>query len=85
MTYALLLLLGAGTTSLVTAAHLRPDLITDHQRSTAVIIMSIAASLIGGFTTYMDPAQRWMSLRGAALKLEVSLAYEYLLYAFQIC
>lgn len=41
----------------------------DAVRGAIVVALSLAASLLGSITAYIDPQQRWTVLRGAALEL----------------
>jgi hypothetical protein len=46
------------------------ETITDEQSRYIVIVLSLAASLLASTAAYLNPAQRWQQLRGAALSLE---------------
>lgn len=100
--YALLLLVGVGTTVVVMVAVMAednscnsacgqfaaqvdlckascestskpggiPQLITVEQSQYIVLVLSLAGSFIASAVSYLNPAQRWQQLRGAALSLE---------------
>jgi hypothetical protein len=46
------------------------EAITDEQSRYIVIVVSLVASLLASTAAYLNPAQRWQQLRGAALSLE---------------
>jgi hypothetical protein len=46
------------------------EVITDEQSRFIVLGLSILASLLASTVSYLNPAQRWQQLRGAALSLE---------------
>jgi hypothetical protein len=46
------------------------EAITDEQSRYIVIVLSLAGSLLASTAAYLNPAQRWQQLRGAALSLE---------------
>jgi hypothetical protein len=46
------------------------EAITDEQSRYIVLILSVIASLLASTVSYLNPAQRWQQLRGAALSLE---------------
>jgi hypothetical protein len=49
------------------------ETITDEQSRFIVLALSVAASLLASTAAYLNPAQRWQQLRGAALSLESEL------------
>eukprot|EP01046_Picozoa_sp_COSAG06_P053542 COSAG06_NODE_9284_length_1939_cov_1.044022_2_plen_392_part_00 len=70
VSYILMLLIGA-TTSIITLISLNePDMISEEHLALYVTALSLAASFLAAMTTYLDPMQRWMTLRGAALAIE---------------
>jgi hypothetical protein len=70
VSYFLMLLIAAATTILTVVSINRPDWIGDDERARCVLGLSIAGSVLAGLTAYVQPAQRWFQLRGAALNLE---------------
>jgi hypothetical protein len=46
------------------------EAITDEQSRYIVLALSLAGSLVASTAAYLNPAQRWQQLRGAALSLE---------------
>lgn len=67
--YLLLLIIGVATI-LVTVLSMNTEWMIREQRGKYLIGLSLSGSAIAGYTTYANPAQRWMQLRGAALSLE---------------
>jgi hypothetical protein len=67
--YLLLLLLGLVVTTIVTISF-NTELIDDEHLSAIVLGLSLAGTLIGTVVAFLNPAQRWQQLRGAALSLD---------------
>ena len=70
LSYVLLLFLGAAASVVTTLSINRPDIISDSLRGSLVVGLSLAGAAIASATSYLNPAQRWTELRGAALTLE---------------
>ena len=68
--YFLLLLIGVAAIVMTTTSINRPDIIGKDLRGALVIAFSLAGTAIASATTYLNPAQRWTQLQGAALGLE---------------
>lgn len=72
VSYAILLFAGV----MITAASLgesNSSALNNGVASGLILAMSLLASTIGAFVAFMNPAQRWQQLRGAALKMESNI------------
>jgi hypothetical protein len=70
MTYALLLLVGALVTITTVVGMNRPGIISKENIGRIVMGISLFGSFLAGFSTFLNPLQRWQQLRGAARELE---------------
>ena len=70
LAYFVMLLIGAANVLVIALNANNPLYMPDTERAAVILILSLSAAVIAGVTAYMDPGQRWMNLRGAALSLE---------------
>ena len=73
VSYALILLTGIAIAAVTVVSLNAPELLNAEQLSRVVLGLSLFGSVVAAVTTYLNPAQRWLQLRGAALALEAEI------------
>ena len=71
--YMLSLLFAAAMIIIVNISINKPDVLGADTLGVVVIALSLTTAVVAAFTTFVDPAQQWGLLRGAAIAIEVEV------------
>mmetsp|Transcript_94369 Transcript_94369/g.244223 ORF Transcript_94369/g.244223 Transcript_94369/m.244223 type:complete len:878 (-) Transcript_94369:88-2721(-) len=70
LSYMFLLSLGVLVVAITVLSAMFADSFIATQQRNALLVAALGGTMISGFTTIIDPARKWMQLRGGALALE---------------
>jgi len=68
--YFVFLMLSTSMVITTSIAGVYPNLMTDDELQRILLAFALVGSFAAGWTTFLDPAQKWLQLRGGSLALE---------------